>query len=332
MKNTNIISSDKTSRKKIIGITAILFLLGILCFFTFSKDNKLFTHQELVQMPAMELYELFLDNGLNLPEQYKKGNSNSNAEYLKTNLDTLSQGFTQGSAVAHREFAQSVQKVYEKITYPPGTKMTDQWKKDVQHEDSGYTLEINMSKTPLSNIKGEIAEISTIIKDNYEEYELWSSILPGHWYKEFESSQEAMEYIGLSNLHSLNWNLKENNTGITAFGNSNGEIEYIILENSYEIDSIRLQATATIYTDKYSQKLTTGASTTENLEFYDSYLCTENHMRYQVVGSTELDSGVYMQDAYLVSDDVLYRIHFTYEEDEMETVNELMYEWACLLS
>ena len=69
-----------------------------------------------MQMETMELYELFLEEGLELPDQYKKGEPKSIAKYLKNNLDTLSQGISRGSAKAHYEFAKSVQQVYEKIT------------------------------------------------------------------------------------------------------------------------------------------------------------------------------------------------------------------------
>lgn len=133
-------------------LAILLSFILILCFLTVPKKNKLYTHKELAEMSAMDLLDLFLDEGLELPEYYASLTREEVAEYLDKNLDTLSQGIVATSYTAHFDFAKSVQQVYEKITYPPGTKMTKTWKYGGEHTDSGYEVEINASKIPVSDI------------------------------------------------------------------------------------------------------------------------------------------------------------------------------------
>ena len=325
----SIFTYEKPTGIRVLLAILLSFIL-ILCFLTVPKKNKLYTHKELAEMSAMDLLDLFLDEGLELPEYYASLTREEVAEYLDKNLDTLSQGIVAASYTAHFDFAKSVQQVYEKITYPPGTKMTKTWKYGGEHTDSGYEVEINASKIPLSNIKGEIRKVKNVIIENYKNSEPTSSVHPGYCYKEFPTNLDAIEYIGLSNLRSVDWQYDTKGANIEVVGNKKGEIETICFMSFYEKDSIRMQTRATVYTDKYTGEMKTGLSRMEILEFYDSYACTNQHLRYHVVGANKNKNGrfKYVNDVYMVLDNILYRLNLTYEEAALAEAQEIIEEWA----
>ncbi len=325
----SIFSYEKPTGIRIL-LAILLCLILVLCFLTVPKKNKLYTHKELAEMPAMELLDLFLDKGLELPEFYKELEREEVAEYLDNNLETLSQGIVMLSYTAHWDFAKSVQQVYDKITYPPGTEMIKAWKYGGEHTDSGYEVKINASKIPLSNIKGEIRKIKNVIRKNYKNQEPTSSVHPGYWYKEFATPLEAAQYIGLSNLRSVDWKYNTKGANIEVVGNKKGEIETICLMSFYEKDSVRMQTRATVYTDKYMGEMKTGLVTTEPLEFYDNYVSTNQNVLYHIVGSNKKENGTfkYVNDVYLVLDNILYRLNLVFEQEDMGTAQDLMEEWA----
>lgn len=141
---------------------------------------------------------------------------------------------------------------------------------------------------------------------------------------------EAIDYIGLSNLRSVDWQYNTKSANIEVVGNKKGEIETICLMSFYEKDSIRMQTRATVYTDKYTGEMKTGLSRMEMLEFYDSYACTNQHVRYHVVGANKKENGTfkYVNDVYLVLDNILYRLNLVFEQEEMGQAQELIEEWA----
>jgi len=116
MNNTNL-HYNKRNITLIILAVSLCFIL-VLCFLTMPKEKKLYTYEELSNMPAMELYELFLEEGLKLPDYYKSIEKEEIAENLKNNFDLLSQGFIVYNYSEHMEFVRAVKEVYEKIAEP----------------------------------------------------------------------------------------------------------------------------------------------------------------------------------------------------------------------
>ncbi|MBE5956819.1 MAG: M56 family metallopeptidase [Lachnospiraceae bacterium] len=314
-----------------IVLTIVLCFILVLCFLTSPIHDNLYTHRELMQMPSLELYDLFLDNGLILPDSYKEKPKEELADYLKNNFDNLSQGFAAASYTEHQDFAQSVKDVYEKITHLLGTKIAQYYKEDKNDGGAGYLLEIHTSKIPLSKIKGSILELKDEIVKQHKQQNVYSSTSPGFWTKEFSSGKEAVSYIGLKDLRHLNWNYGETYSNISLYGNNKGEFEYISVENDYEVDNIRMQATSVIYTDKFKDELSTSMHTTEELEFYDTYLCTDKHLRFHSISTTANENGYCMMDHFLVMDDILYCLHQSYKEEDASKALELAYEWADVL-
>ena len=66
--------------KKLLSL--ILCFILILCFLTAPKNNRLYTYQEFMGMSSMERYELFLKEGLELPDHYKQMEKEEVAEFL----------------------------------------------------------------------------------------------------------------------------------------------------------------------------------------------------------------------------------------------------------
>ncbi len=81
--------------------------------------QAVYTHAELEAMPADELLDLFLEQGLVLSEEIKTVLTEAEiAAYLKQEFAILSQGITARSMTIYADFAEQVQAVYEQLTTP----------------------------------------------------------------------------------------------------------------------------------------------------------------------------------------------------------------------
>lgn len=196
--------------------------------------------------------------------------------------------------------------------------------------ESGYDLSIEVEKTPMYLLKGEVQEVSGIIVRQFESYKLIDSWYPGSWQKDFSSSAAAREYVGLESLRLLDWNLEEQSTKLMVTGNDIGELLFLQLETYYQVGDIRLQAYSHIYTEDYDQEITYGSKTTEDIVFTESFYTTDNKLQCHIITSTALESGILMIDGYLVEDSILYNLHIAYLDKDTKEAEDLLYQWANL--
>lgn len=197
--------------------------------------------------------------------------------------------------------------------------------------ESGYDLAADVEKFPVSALTGEIQEAGEEIVRQFENCNPTSSWYPGTLRRtHFPSAAEARAYIGLDALRGLDWDLEETRTNLDVTGDPQGRLLRIHLETDYEVEGVRLQAFATIFTEDSQDTVVIGARTTEEVEFSESLRTSAGGKRYQVITGTGLASGYFGMDGYLVEDGVLYNLHLAYLKEDEALAESLLRQWADL--
>lgn len=196
---------------------------------------------------------------------------------------------------------------------------------------SGYDLAADVEKFPVSALTGEIREAGEEIARQFENYDPASSWHPATLRRtHFPSAAEARTYIGLDALRGLDWDLEETQTTLDVTGDPQGHLLRIGLETDYEVEGVRLQAFAAIFTEDSEDTVVIGTRTTEDVAFSESLRTSAGGRRYQVITDTGLASGYYGMDGYLVEDGVLYSLHLAYLKDDEALAESLLRQWADL--
>lgn len=108
--------------KVILTICLISTLLIIAYQLTTNKPTKIYTHDELKNLPEKELYEVFINNGLKVDKELQKYLTEEQiAEMLKKEFDSLIQGYPQRSHSMYLRFAKEVKRVYELLVSTDGS-------------------------------------------------------------------------------------------------------------------------------------------------------------------------------------------------------------------
>lgn len=79
-------------------------------------EQKKYTPEELSNMPANELLDVFLENGLEISDELDFIPKETLAEIFKANFESFTQGLCFLSAEPYIELAKDTQIIYEKIT------------------------------------------------------------------------------------------------------------------------------------------------------------------------------------------------------------------------
>lgn len=205
-------------------------------------------------------------------------------------------------------------------------------KQSDDYSESGYDLLVDVKAIPTDQL-GEVKQVSETILEQIKNYKPWDSRDPHTWYKEYVTSGEAVAFIGLKSLNVLNWDLQEEGTVLTVYGNADGEICFVQMETDYKSNDIRLQAFSNIYLDKldnFEGNIKYGVRTTEDVSYTEEYYTTAHEERCQILTSTALESGYFCKEGYLVKDGILYSLNIAYQEEDAKQAEKLMYQWADL--
>lgn len=194
--------------------------------------------------------------------------------------------------------------------------------------ESGYDLSVEIQRIPADALKGEVREAGAEIVRQYREYEPYSSWFPGHWRRTFSSRAEGAGYIGLDGLKQPELDAEEQETEVNVFGDAGGAIRSLTLDTAYTAGDIRLQCSARIYTEDYTEDITAGVRTTESAVYTESFYTTESGLPCQILISSALESGYAGMDGYLADGGVLYCLHIAYLEADARRARELLCQWA----
>ncbi len=208
---------------------------------------------------------------------------------------------------------------------------TDRSEPGSDYSESGFDMTITIEKVPVDALTGDIQEVSDLIRLQYQHYKPYQSWFPGYVQKHFLTRQDAVNYIGYSGLKLFGWHLPEEETILGVYGDPQLGIQDLHLETRYVEGEIRMQFTSSIYTENYTGEITTGARTTESVEFTECFYMTANKKSCHIIEQTALESGYYGMDGYIVEENVVYTLHIAYQEWDAKRALELMHQWADLI-
>lgn len=195
------------------------------------------------------------------------------------------------------------------------------------YTESGYDLLVDVERIPVRKL-GDIKGVSAEIRKQVADYQPWESWYPYSWYEEYGSVEEAIAFVGLDTIQTLDWELEEQHTSLTVLGAKNGDIKHISLETRYQEGDVRLQAYTQIYTENYQEQITYGTRTTEDASFKESYYTTKKNLQCHIITSTALESGYLGMDGHIVRDGILYNIHIAYKQQDAELAEDFLHQWA----
>ncbi len=196
--------------------------------------------------------------------------------------------------------------------------------------ESGYDLIANVEKFPLGDFSPELQGVGGAIREQFAEYELWSSWYPGHWQKTFDTPQEAADFIGLDGLHVLDWDLTPTRVTLNVSGDKEGTLDSLMWETDYVDGGVRCQAFARIYTEHYEGDVVLATRTTEEETFGQDFYTTKSGKTCHIITASALESGYMGLDGCLVDGGVLYQLHIAYLEEDTEQAQARLQKWADL--
>lgn len=195
-------------------------------------------------------------------------------------------------------------------------------------QESGYKLSAAVQKIPVSKLYGRIKEFPLIVMKQLEIHKAYDSWMPGYWMQKFTTRDAAYDYIGLEELKRLQWDLAEEETSLSVSGTEKGEIHEISVETRYRVGDIRVQFFTNIYTENYEGEVEFGTRSTEEIDFTESYYTTTKQKIMHIIEASPLESGYKGMDGYLVETGILYHLHISYLEKDIERARKLLEEWA----
>lgn len=194
--------------------------------------------------------------------------------------------------------------------------------------ESGYVYHADVEKISMALLSDNMQTVSAEIVQQFAERDAFSSQSPNSWRKKFPTSAEARDYIGYSALRGIDWPLEEKHTELRITGDQSGKLQSLTLETAYQVDDIRLQASALLCTEHDEEACTIETIDPEAIQYQESAVTTEKGRLYHVMTSTARPSGYCTMEAYLVVEGILYHLHIAYLEQDAEPAEALLYQWA----
>lgn len=93
-----------------------LIFLVILLFLLSSCGKKYYTDEDFEKMPAMELYQLFLDHGLVVPAEIAKESQEDVAGFFKQTFEGMKTGNPVTGYYGWVIMAESAKEIYQELT------------------------------------------------------------------------------------------------------------------------------------------------------------------------------------------------------------------------
>lgn len=199
------------------------------------------------------------------------------------------------------------------------------------YKESGYDLSVAIERIREDNFSTEIQNVGNTIRQQFQESSPLDNWYPGEWQTDFESRNQACEYVGLNQIKTFANDWKEDSTTLRVTGTEQGKIQEISIETNYNVDDICMQLFTQMYTSNYEDSITLGIRTTEDMNVTESYFTTDSNTTCHVIHSSALESGYLSIDGYIVSNGILYNLHIPYLEKDSSQAEALLHQWAEML-
>lgn len=196
------------------------------------------------------------------------------------------------------------------------------------NEESGYDLNVDVIRFGTEDMSEEIRSAGNIIRQQVENYLPFDNKSPNTWETDFETLENACEYIGIEQIRNniSGWNRQP--AELSVLGDDNGNILMLEISSDKKAGDIRMQFFTRVYTDKYDGDIITGVRSTEEIGFRESYFTTDNDIMCHVIEMSPMESGYMGMDGYITENGILYNLHIAYLAEDSGKATDLMHEWA----
>ncbi len=194
--------------------------------------------------------------------------------------------------------------------------------------ESGYDMAAQLTPFPEEALTGDIREAPALIRRQIEEATLWSNQSPNVYICEFDTSAQALEYVGLEELRPIRWDVEETGTTLSVFGGQRGEIASVSIMTYCQKGDVRLQTQAWLRTENDSADNTFSVRTTEDVDYTEECFTAAGGFDCHVIRSTALESGFVTYDGCIVRAGILYTLHAAYLPSAEAQADGLLHTWA----
>lgn len=198
----------------------------------------------------------------------------------------------------------------------------------------GYQLEITSRRAAEDEFSEEILAVKKELKKDIAASKESTEGKVFGWIRDFASVEDAVAFIGHSELKTVKVSGESDQTGVVVVGNDQAEILYVeYFSRCYlENNSFILSESARIYTDNATFKTFAGQNDTGLLEaqkakegYRDETYITPTGKEAVIMLPPNYMVG--MIDGYLVDGSVLYQLEIIYQAGGEEQAIQLMKEW-----
>ena len=194
---------------------------------------------------------------------------------------------------------------------------------------NGYIISTSLSRIPMKEITGKVNEASVIIPEQYKNYQPYSSLFPGAFYKDLRSAEEAAGYVDYSRLQTPYFPYEEAKTQVQVSGDQKGRITQIVVAVDNYTAKVRVFSWATLYTEHYSGKTYEMENVyPQNVSFTQGEFQTAAGLLCKTIETSPLDSGYKGITGYIVSGDVVYSCHTAFLSKDKAEAEKIIHDWA----
>lgn len=195
-------------------------------------------------------------------------------------------------------------------------------------QGSGYSVTLRLPKISQNRLTGKIANVPAIIKDQYENYQPWSSRYPGAYTESFASPADAVRFVGFDGLRVPYFPYDRSDTTVTVMGSESGALESVIIETSNLFEDVRVTVYSYICTRGVDEFKAENIYPENGLDYTWSELTTGSGGLCRTVASSSLSSGYKTLAGYIVKDSVLYQIHLSFKDESSNSADAILCKWA----
>lgn len=193
---------------------------------------------------------------------------------------------------------------------------------------SSYDAAFQIEPKPLSAFKGPIVEtLREIVPEQFAEYELWNSRMPGVWSRNFWDWESAVEFLGVDFLRAPVTSLEPDGVELYAHAAEDGTLVSASLTGNYRTDDYNIFAAVYIYTEACGEGTTAQvfSATDGGAEYAPEEYVTSGGIYCRIVHTSETENNGAMSEGYFVKDGLMYRITLIERsQDERERRAELL--------
>ena len=200
-----------------------------------------------------------------------------------------------------------------------------------KHTDLYFRPVGNVAAVSVRELKGDVKKLGSVIKSQYKNYPVYSSLSPSVCELEFDSTVAAEKYIGFYGLAFPAISGKPEPVTVTAEGTEKGLLTSVRMTANYKTaPGVSAVSTAMIFTENYSGDIgvfvTSYSDAFEGVDFTGGEKTVNGHVFYEVQ-SSPFDGEWLNSLVFGYENGVLYSLTVRFREADRAIAESVASEW-----